>query len=246
MTTIVPPMSGPWIQQKYLYVPGVENVTLDERGSARDRRARTRPASRRTRCRVSSRRRTCSGLGSVPYGMIGVAWFGLSGPVGQQVGLLPPLLQVLLRPEDDVVHLARRLVHERHRRPGLHLQHLRVEGDHRDPAADAHRDGVRGGDLGLVQRDRLRVGRRLQLERLRLHLVGRLRHGRPGGLDDDRRLHAGMQRAEEVVRPRLRERVRRRSPAAPSAPAGPWRRSRRASPPRSSSARTARTPAGCR
>ena len=33
MTTIVPPMSGPWIQQKYLYVPGVENVTLDDRGS---------------------------------------------------------------------------------------------------------------------------------------------------------------------------------------------------------------------
>ena len=33
MTTIVPLMSGPWIQQKYLYVPGVENVTLDERVS---------------------------------------------------------------------------------------------------------------------------------------------------------------------------------------------------------------------
>ena len=26
-------MSGPWIQQKYLYVPGFVNVTFDERGS---------------------------------------------------------------------------------------------------------------------------------------------------------------------------------------------------------------------
>ena len=33
MTTTVPPMSGPWIQQKNLYVPGVENVTREARGS---------------------------------------------------------------------------------------------------------------------------------------------------------------------------------------------------------------------
>ena len=33
MTTTVPPMSGPWIQQKNLYVPGVENVTRDARGN---------------------------------------------------------------------------------------------------------------------------------------------------------------------------------------------------------------------
>ena len=33
VTTTVPPMSGPWIQQKNLYVPGVENVTRDARGS---------------------------------------------------------------------------------------------------------------------------------------------------------------------------------------------------------------------
>ena len=33
VTTTVPPMSGPWIQQKYLYVPGVENVTRDALGN---------------------------------------------------------------------------------------------------------------------------------------------------------------------------------------------------------------------
>ena len=33
MTTTVPPISGPWIQQKNLYVPGAEKVTRDARGS---------------------------------------------------------------------------------------------------------------------------------------------------------------------------------------------------------------------
>src|SRR6185503_19187886 len=33
VTTIVPPMSGPWIQQKYLYVPGAVNFTLEACGN---------------------------------------------------------------------------------------------------------------------------------------------------------------------------------------------------------------------
>ena len=42
VTTIVPPMSGPWIQQKYLYVPGFVNVTFDDCGSGTARPGRHR------------------------------------------------------------------------------------------------------------------------------------------------------------------------------------------------------------
>jgi hypothetical protein len=81
VTTIVPFMSGPWIQQKYLYVPGVENVTFDERvrpgiGEPEEIGVAKNPFP----CVVAPA--YVRGLGSVPNGTIGVTWFGAVGPAG--------------------------------------------------------------------------------------------------------------------------------------------------------------------
>ncbi len=68
--------------------PGVENVTLDERGSPGiGAPAATGVAKNPLPCVVAPA--YVSGFGSVPYGTIGVTWFGAVGPEGSRSVFFP-------------------------------------------------------------------------------------------------------------------------------------------------------------
>ena len=150
-------MSGPWIQQKNLYVPGFVNVTREARGSPIGRRRRQRrdeEAVAVLRFRRRRSRRFGSDAERQERRRPGSAGPALRG----QVGLLLELLDVLLRPEDEVVHLARRLVHEASRSCPAFTAELASGSTPNSVVflADAHADRVRRRLGDARQRLRLR------------------------------------------------------------------------------------------
>ena len=221
VTTTVPPMSGPWIQQKYLYVPGCR-----ERHPRRPRQRRSaHPAVsgvRRSRCRGRRPRRRCSGFGSdAEREERRHLVRARSGPSGTGRSSCPSARCTSSGRTTMLCTSLGDLLTKLTVVPGLDPQHLREEREQRRLAADAHGRPCSARELGRrEQRLRLRPAGRLLQQRLRLDLVGRLRHGRARRLDDDGRLHARVERADELVAARLREACTSPSPAAPSAPAG--------------------------
>ena len=134
VTSTSPSMSGPWIQQKNLYLPGLRERDLRRVRQRHRAGGRSSPAWRRSRCRGSCRRR-CS-RPSAPSRRAGTARPGSapSGPAAAGRSSSAGRWMYFFGPNDDVVRLLRRLVHERHRRARLDRELVREVAERSSPS----------------------------------------------------------------------------------------------------------------
>ena len=224
-------MSGPWIQQKNVYFPGFVNVTDDERGSG------TWPGPIVSGCREEAV--------AVVRAVVGVSALRLRAveqerrhlvrrgrALRHQVGLLLQVrgctswgrTSMLCGSFGDLFTNVTVV-------PDLDREPVREVAERGRIVAEAHVDGLRR----RLRRGRLRLRLRPAcvdtLERRCLHLRRAQRHRAPGRLDRDGRLHARVDRADQLERAGLRERVRVGRPASRSGRC-PATRSRRSTSPR--------------